>query len=809
MIRHCLKIAWRHAARHKGYSLIIVGGLALAMAASLLILAHVSEELSYERGFPKADRIDRVIREFYEPPGAVAKVCPPLGQAMQRLMPEVERFARFHPLEERVWRWQRPDGVVERFRETGGYFADPAAIKLFDLKFIAGNPDTALARPNAMVLTASLARKHFPGRNPVGEVIVDDDTNTAFAVTGILEDLPATTHLRVSYLLPMQTLFALLARMGEGGLEENRFWDGMYLYVLRSPGADRGRIEARLPDLTVANFMQSGRTREQILASTRYRLQPITDIHLRSNLIQEMGPNSDIAYVWIFSAVAGLILLIAVANFINITTALSFKRMKEVGIKKAIGVRRGQLVAQYFGEAFGLILVAGVLAAGLMRLAAPLYAELAGKPLALDHLSRIGSFAWVWLAVGLITLLAGGYPAFTLARFQTVDTLKGVRQPRSSAAVLRKSLVVVQFVISAFMIFGALVIHQQMDFFQSKELGFDKADVAVVPLDGQLRQTITANAATIKDELEKLAAVRQVGLTNELPGDGGSFSLEPVRLESESEDVRRPSFRWMRVDEDFLPTLGIRLLSGRPFQRMAPKATALIVNETAARLFGLDDPVGARVVSPRAKAEIVGVVQDFHFDSLHRRVEPLVLHYEPSQARFLLVKVEAGRMSAALAAIRRKIAELAPDQLFDYSLLDENLNRLYRSEDRIARLFALFAGLGIVIACLGLVGLSTYSVEVRTKEIGVRKVLGATAAGTVWLLVSEYFRWVLLASAVALAGGYYLMNRWLEQFAFRTTIGAGVFAVTLVLAVCTAVIAVGGQAVRAACAKPVDALRDE
>jgi len=809
MIRHCLKIAWRHAARHKGYSLIIVGGLALAMAASLLILAHVSEELSYERGFPKADRIDRVIREFYEPPGAVAKVCPPLGQAMQRLMPEVERFARFHPLEERVWRWQRPDGVVERFRETGGYFADPAAIKLFDLKFIAGNPDTALARPNAMVLTASLARKHFPGRNPVGEVIVDDDTNTAFAVTGILEDLPATTHLRVSYLLPMQTLFALLARMGEGGLEENRFWDGMYLYVLRSPGADRGRIEARLPDLTVANFMQSGRTREQILASTRYRLQPITDIHLRSNLIQEMGPNSDIAYVWIFSAVAGLILLIAVANFINITTALSFKRMKEVGIKKAIGVRRGQLVAQYFGEAFGLILVAGVLAAGLMRLAAPLYAELAGKPLALDHLSRIGSFAWVWLAVGLITLLAGGYPAFTLARFQPVDTLKGVRQPRSSAAVLRKSLVVVQFVISAFMIFGALVIHQQMDFFQSKELGFDKADVAVVPLDGQLRQTITANAATIKDELEKLAAVRQVGLTNELPGDGGSFSLEPVRLESESEDVRRPSFRWMRVDEDFLPTLGIRLLSGRPFQRMAPKATALIVNETAARLFGLDDPVGARVVSPRAKAEIVGVVQDFHFDSLHRRVEPLVLHYEPSQARFLLVKVEAGRMSAALAAIRRKIAELAPDQLFDYSLLDENLNRLYRSEDRIARLFALFAGLGIVIACLGLVGLSTYSVEVRTKEIGVRKVLGATAAGTVWLLVSEYFRWVLLASAVALAGGYYLMNRWLEQFAFRTTIGAGVFAVTLVLAVCTAVIAVGGQAVRAACAKPVDALRDE
>jgi len=809
MIRHCLKIAWRHAARHKGYSLIIVGGLALAMAASLLILAHVSEELSYERGFPKADRIDRVIREFYEPPGAVAKVCPPLGQAMQRLMPEVERFARFHPLEERVWRWQRPDGVVERFRETGGYFADPAAIKLFDLKFIAGNPDTALARPNAMVLTASLARKHFPGRNPVGEVIVDDDTNTAFAVTGILEDLPATTHLRVSYLLPMQTLFALLARMGEGGLEENRFWDGMYLYVLRSPGADRGRIEARLPDLTVANFMQSGRTREQILASTRYRLQPITDIHLRSNLIQEMGPNSDIAYVWIFSAVAGLILLIAVANFINITTALSFKRMKEVGIKKAIGVRRGQLVAQYFGEAFGLILVAGVLAAGLMRLAAPLYAELAGKPLALEHLSRIGSFAWVWLAVGLITLLAGGYPAFTLARFQTVDTLKGVRQPRSSAAVLRKSLVVVQFVISAFMIFGALVIHQQMDFFQSKELGFDKADVAVVPLDGQLRQTITANAATIKDELEKLAAVRQVGLTNELPGDGGSFSLEPVRLESESEDVRRPSFRWMRVDEDFLPTLGIRLLSGRPFQRMAPKATALIVNETAARLFGLDDPVGARVVSPRAKAEIVGVVQDFHFDSLHRRVEPLVLHYEPSQARFLLVKVEAGRMSAALAAIRRKIAELAPDQLFDYSLLDENLNRLYRSEDRIARLFALFAGLGIVIACLGLVGLSTYSVEVRTKEIGVRKVLGATAAGTVWLLVSEYFRWVLLASAVALAGGYYLMNRWLEQFAFRTTIGAGVFAVTLVLAVCTAVIAVGGQAVRAACAKPVDALRDE
>ena len=809
MIRHWVKIAWRHAVRHKGYSLIIVGGLALAMAASLLILAHVSEELSYERDFPKADRIDRVIREFYDPPGAVAKVCPPLGQAMERLMPEVEQFARFHPLEERVWRWQRPDGAVARFRENGGYFADPAAITMFDLKFIAGDPATALARPDAIVLTAALSRKHFPGRNPVGEVIVDDDTNTAFTVTGILEDLPTATHLRFTYLLPMQTLFALLARMGEAGLEENRFWDGMYLYVLRSPGADRNRLTSRLPDLTVENFMDQGRTREQILAGTQYRLQPITDIHLRSKLIQEMGPNSDIAYVWIFSAVAGLILLVAVANFVNITTALAFKRMKEVGIKKAVGARRGQLIGQYLGEAFGFILAAGLLAAGLLWLAAPLYAELAGKPLALDQLVRIGPLTWVWLAVGLATLLAGGYPALALARFQTVDTLKGVRLPRSSAAVLRKSLVVTQFVISAFMIFGALVIHRQMDFFQSKELGFDKADVAAVPLDGQLRQRITADAATIKDELEKLAAVRQVGLTNELPGEGGSFSLEPVRLESEPEDVRRPSFRWMRVDEDFISTLGIRVVVGRPFRRMAPGATALIVNETAARMLGLDDPVGVRVVSPRAKAEIIGVVRDFHFDSLHHPVEPLVLHYEPARARFLLVKVEPGRMPAALAAIRGKIAELAPGGLFDYALLDENLNRLYRSEDRIGRLFALFAGLGVVIACLGLVGLSTYSAEVRTKEIGVRKVLGATAAGTVWLLVSEYCRWVLLASAVALAGGYYLMARWLEQFAFRTTIGVEVGAATVMLAICTALIAVGGQALRAARAKPADALRYE
>lgn len=779
------------------------------MAASLMIMAHVSEELAYDRCFPKADRIDRVIREFYDPPGAVAKVCPPLGQAMQQLIPEVEQFARFHPLEERVWRWERPGGAVTRFRIGDGYFADPAAITMFDLKFLVGDPATALARPNAIVLTTSLVQKHFAGRDPLGETLVDDDTGKAFAVTGVIEDLPAATHLRFTYLLPMQTLFELLAGMGEAGLEENRFWDGMYMYILRSPESARSRIDARLPDLTVANFMEGGRTRAQILAGTRYRLQPITDIHLRSKLIQEMGPNSDIAYVWIFSAVAGLILLIAAANFINITTALAFKRMKEVGIKKAIGAGRGQLAGQYLSEVFGFILAAGFLAAGLLRLAAPLYAELAGRPLTLEHLSGIGPLAWVWLAIGLAVLLAGGYPAFTLTRLQTVDTLKGVRLPRSSAAVLRKSLVVVQFVISAFMIFGALVIQRQMDFFQSKELGFDKADVAAVPLDGRLRQRITADAATIKDELEKLAAVRQVGLTNELPGEGGSFSLEPVRLESEPEDVQRPSFRWMRVDEDFISTLGIRLVSGRPFQRLAPGATALIVNETAVRMLGLNDPVGARVVSPSARAEIIGVVRDFNFDSLHHPVEPLVLHYEPSRARFLLVKVEPGRMPAALAAIRRKIAELAPDQLFDYALLDENLNRLYRSEDRVGRMFALFAGLGVVIACLGLVGLSTYSAEVRTKEIGVRKVLGATVTGTVWLLVSEYCRWVLLASAVALAGGYYLMNRWLEQFAFRTSIGVEVGAATVILAICTAIVAVGGQALRAARAKPADALRDE
>jgi putative ABC transport system permease protein len=809
MILHWLRISLRHAVRYKGYTLIFVAGLALAMAASLLIMLHVGEELSFERCFPKADRIDRVIREMYDPPGAVAKVCPPLGRTMQQLLPGVEQWARFHPLEERTWRWRSAEKSVARLRIDGGYFVDPAALQMFDLHFIAGDPLRALARPDAVVLTAALARKCFPGREPIGETLVDEATNTAFTITGVVEDLPAATHLRFSYLLPMETLFALLNQMGETGMDDNRFWDGMYMYILRSPGVTREQLEKGVPDLTAANFGGGGRSRSQILARTRYRLQPITDIHLHSKLIQEMGPNSDIAYVYIFSAIAVLILLIAVANFINLSTALAFKRMREIGVKKVLGATRRNLIGQYLVEAFGYILAAGLLALLLVQLAAPLYSELAGRPLPGNVLPSFAQIGWGALAVLLLTLLAGGYPALYLARFRPAHTLKGLHTPFSASSYLRKGLVVFQFVISVLMIFGTLVIHRQMDYFHKQDLGFDRVNVVAIPLQGQLAQEIAVRGETLKTEFRKLAGVRQVSLADNLPGDGTDFSLEPLRLEGEPEDNRRPSFRWMRVDEDFLSTLGISLVAGRGFGRMAPNTTAFIVNQTAANMLGRPDPVGLRAVSPNTKADIIGVVEDFKFASLHNQVEPLVLHYQPARARYMLVKLQPGQAGPALASLRRRMAELVPDHLFDYALLDDKLNRLYVAEDRIGRLFALFAGLGIVIACLGLLGLSAYSAEVRTKEIGIRKVLGATAGGIVWMLTSEYCRWVMLASAVALAGGYYLMSRWLEQFAYRTTIDPGVFIATGLIAAVTALAAVSGQALRAARSQPVKALRYE
>lgn len=809
MILHWLKISIRHALRYKGYTLIFVAGLALAMAASLLIMLHVGEELSYERCFPKADRIDRVVREMYDPPGAVAKVCPPLGRAMQDLLPGVEQWARFHPLEERIWSWRPAGKPAVRFRTGGGYFVDPAALQMFDLHFIAGDPARALARPDAIVLTAALARKYFPEREPVGEALVDDETNTAFTVTGVVADLPAATHLRFSYLLPMETLFALLNRMGEEGMEDNRFWDGMYMYILRAPGVSREQLEAGMPDLTVSNFSGGGRSRSLILSRTRYRLQPITDIHLRSRMIQEMGPNSDIAYVYIFSAAAGLILLIAVANFVNLSTALAFKRMKEIGVKKVLGATRRNLVGQCLVETFGYILAAGLLALLLTRLAIPLYVEMTGRPLPAGILPVSGQVGWGALAALLLTLLAGGYPALHLARFRPAHMIKGMHTPFSATTFLRKGLVVFQFVISVLMIFGTLVIHRQLDYFHERDLGFDRVNIVAVPLQGSLQQEFTVRGETLKTEFRKLAGVRQVGLTDYLPGDGTNFSLEPLRLEGEPADNRRPSFRWMRVDEDFIPTLGISLVAGRKFDRMPPNATAFIVNQTAAKMLGRPDPSGLRAVSPAGKAEIIGVVEDFQFASLHNPVEPLVLHYQPARARYLVAKLQPGQVGPALASMRRRMAELVPDQLFDYVLLDDALNRLYASEDRFGRLFALFAGLGIVIACLGLFGLSAYSAEVRTKEIGIRKVLGATAGGIVWRLASEYCRWVLLACAVALAGGYYLMSRWLEQFAYRTSIDPGVFIATGLLAACTALAAVSGQALQAARSQPVKALRYE
>ncbi len=801
MLKNYLKIAARNLLKHKAYSFINIAGLAMGMTCCILILLYVQHELSYDRFHQDAKRIYRI---FWQSGNPQTRTPHPMAQAMVSDFPEVKSAVSISP----IWGpgLTRPAISVKygdkRFDEKGFYSADTTFFEVFSFPLIKGDPKTALRSPFSIVVTEEMARKYFGDEDPLGKVLTINN-RTDLKVTGVLQNLPANAHFHFDFLLS----YVLLKMRETGSYYE---WEdfGHYNYIVLSPDAEAKAVEAKIPDWFLKyNDWPAEDATELKSGQVGFRLQPITDIHLHSHLKWELEPNSDIGYIYLFSATAVFILLIACINFMNLSTARSATRAREVGMRKVLGAFRLQLIGQFLGESMLLSMLALLLSLAAIELLLPFFNALSGRELAISYRDNPQLIIGVLGIVLLVGIVSGSYPAFFLSAFQPAKVFKNTTKLGAKSARFRQILVVAQFAVSIALIAGTGIVASQLDFLRNKKLGFDKDQVVVIPIkDGSLRNKYEA----IKAELLQTPGALHATAVSNVPG--GRFNQNPIHWQSEDD---RQSVSQVRVDHDFFATLGIEMAAGRSFDRNLSTDidSAFILNETAARLFDWDTAVGKTITwfddDNTRRGMIIGVAKDFHFQSLHQQIEPLLFHVLPSGFNYVLVKIGAGNIPRTLAGLEKKWTGFDPAHSFDYSFLNNDFDALYRAEERMQAIFGNFTLLAVFIACLGLFGLASFTIQQRTKEIGVRKVLGASVSQIVMILSKEFTRLVLIAFVVACPLAYLVMNGWLQNFAYRTEISINIFLLAGALGLIIAWLTVSYQALKAALANPVEALRYE
>ncbi len=806
MFRNYLTIAYRNALRHRGYAVINVMGLAVGMTCCILILLYVQDELGYDRYASRHDRIYRLTMAIETPDRAetrTARSPTAWGWMLTDAFPEVEGFTRIKaPLVS--WQVTYVEGN-RRFNEPGFYFADPGILDLFDFRLISGDANTALNAPNTVVMTESTAARYFGDEEALGKVIRIDNTYD-LTVTGVMEDVPRNSHMTFGFLGSFETLNVNPIYGGtDYGRNTQNFGPDLYTYLLLAEGISPESLDPKLAEFIESRY---GPALNQFNAQVEAELQPLTSIHLHSNLDGELGANSDIAYIYIFSAVAFFLLLIACINFMNLATARSAGRAREVGIRKVLGAYRVQLIGQFMGESTIMAVLSLIVAVGLVYAFLPAFNALAGKELifAFDDMSM--AFGLIGIVV-LAGALAGSYPALFLSSFQPVAVLKGSSRAGAVNTNLRKMLVVLQFVISVVFIIGTGAVADQMRFVQDKHLGFDKEQLVVMPL-GDPRQRLIYNA--YKNKISGYPDVLGVTVANEMPGGLVNDILFTPDGAPEEELVRINN---MWIDHDFIRTMGIELTAGRDFSRSFPTDTlqAFVVNEAAVNWLGWEGaPLDRKIRLGNFKdGRVIGVVRDFHVRSLHSGIEPMMLQLAPGPdpLHYLAIRIAPDDLAGTMGFLESSWREIYPDDSFTYTFLDEDFNRLYQNEARQGRIFRSFSILAVFIACLGLLGLASFTAEQRTREIGVRKVLGASASGIVALLSKEYVRLVVYANLIAWPIAYFVMNDWLDGFAYRTDLSPWIFVLAAALAIAVTMLTVSYRAVSVAHTDPVDALQHE
>lgn len=798
MIRNYFTVAIRNLLRQPVYSLINVVGLAIGIAACMLIVLYIQDELSYDRYHPNADRIYRIVDDIESGGQTIRTAGSPLSwaPALKQDYPEVEQFVRMRGTGS-TWLFHRE---TTQFYEKKVIWAEDGLFDLFDIPLVAGDPKTALAEPFTIVISETMAVKYFGREEAMGQIMGVDNTYE-FRVTGIMRDMPANSHMRPD----MFTSYSSLATIRSFYRENWEDHDNFYTYIQLRENTNPDDLEARMPDFLERYAGDKYRESGVVL---RPSLQPLVDIHLYSQRESELEPNGDIRFVVLYTLIAFLIPLIACINFVNLATARSAMRAREVGVRKVLGANRTQLLGQFLGEAVVMAAVAMVISVILVELALPAVNTIAGKHLIfpLSNGLVLTAIAFGTIVIGLV---AGSYPAVYLSGFLPTEVLKGSLKSGTRGLGLRKVLVVVQFAMSIFLLVSTAVIYDQIEFIQTKRLGFNKEQVMVLPVTGDTQRR---NTSVLKERLSQLPGVLGVATASGVPG------MRVVPIMAVRPDGMSPEDHLMMAtlyaDEEFLDVMEIDLVAGRNFSPDwgTDSTRGFLLNETAVRYLGWGVPGDAigrrfeRVSFTNRVGRVIGVVRDFHLRTIHEEIEPIVI-MTSSYHIYLLIRVEPDGISATISRIGETWRNVDASFPLEYTFLDEDFDRLYRDDRRLGEVFAIFAVLGAFVACLGLLGLASFSIQQRAREIGIRKVLGSSISSVVVLLSKDFMKYVLLGNLIAWPLAYFVMTRWLQNYAYVADLNFAWFVVGGVLALVIAWLTIGAHAVAASRRNPVNALR--
>jgi len=806
MLKNYFKTALRNLLRNKAFSFINIFGLSIGISTCALIAIYVLDENSYDKHHADGQRVYRIATETKGEKWVATAATYAAG--LKKDFPEVEQVTRLlrMPGVDKFLLAYEP--AKKQFYETNGFYVDSTFFQIFSYDLAFGNKNTALAGPNSVVISEQIALKFFGNENPIGKAlrIKLPFGESNYTVSGVIKTTTHKSHIPAGFFISMNN--------SEVGPWVNRQtnWatnNVFHTYVKLQAGTVAKKFESKLAAFLdrngAADFKAFG-------TSKTLFLQPLQDIYLHSNYGFEIAPNGNIKYLFIFSCIAAFVLLIACINFMNLSTARSEKRAKEVGVRKVIGAVKSSLIGQFLGESLLLSCVALLISFVFIQAFMPVFNNLTNKNLSFFQHPQI--ITWLFAITGITGLLAGFYPAFYLSSFRPILVLKGKSQSNISAVAIRKSLVVFQFTISIVLILGAVLISRQLDYVGSLDLGFNKNQKIILPL--QTTES-AANYKLLKNELAAEPAVLSSAMGSTYPG---IENIQDMLFYPEGKTVKENTdVMTAYIGNDYLQTLGIQLLRGRSFSKdFTADSGALVLNETAVKKLGytLNNAVGKKAYyefhGSKFSMNIIGVVQDYHFEGLQQQIKPLAMTINPffgSATSYLLVSVKSNNYASALAAIEVAWKKINPASPFEYSFLDKDFQRNYEKEERTSQLIKYFAGIAILIACLGLFGLATFTAEQRTREIGIRKVLGASVTGIATLLSKDFVKLILLAILIASPLAWFAMNKWLENFAYKTSISWWMFAATGLLAVTIALATISFQAIKAALANPVKSLRSE
>jgi putative ABC transport system permease protein len=797
MFKNYIKIAFRNLTRNKLYSVINIVGLSIGIAGSLLILVYVSDQLSYESMHKNAANIVRVSAGFGSGNGAMklAGAMPGIGPAAALEIPEVKASVRFRKNENSKIKVGNKEFIEDNF-----FFADSNVFKVFTFPLLYGDKDKTLLTPNSIVISEAIAEKYFGKDDAIGEnLILNDKYN--FTVSGVMENVPANTSLRCDFIAPYSKAVEI-----DNITAPWNSWGEDYTFLLVNNNTSLPILQNKLKGVLQKH------TNENFAKLISLYVLPLRDIYFKSDMMGELGPTGNISTVYIFSSIAILVLLIACFNFVNLSTARSLRRSKEVGVRKVLGANKFSLFNQFWGESILLTIIAVIISLIFYEFFNPVLFKYFDLNIEGLNYLNLNFFPILGGIVLFVSLFAGIYPAVFLSRFQPADSLKGVKTPGSSGSGLRKLLVVLQFAISIFLLIGSAAIYKQLQFMLHSDPGFNRNNVFIISYPVS-KEGMVDKYTVLKNEFLSIPGVLDVSGAYSIPGVNNT-EKQTFRIKGQTKEDAS-ILRASGVDYNFVQTLGLKIIKGRNFSDKygTDADNSIIINETAARKLGLKNPVGTEVYIPSGGTDhlvnIIGVLKDFHLSSFHNAIEPLFFYINPQRYFNVAVKYDPQNTGQVLSGLKEKYKEIVPDKEFRCETLSEKYSSLYQSDEKNGTLILIFTMLSVIIAAMGLFGLSAFAIEVRIKEIGIRKVLGADTKSILVLLSKDFTKWVLIANIIAFPVAYYAISKWLEDFAYKTEMGIWIYILSAAAALLISVLTISFQSIKAANSNPVETLRYE